>query len=275
MGKFSGKVAFITGAARGQGRSHAVRLAEEGADIIALDICSQIDSVPYPLATQSDLEETTRLVEKTGAQIVAVQGDVRDQRDVVRAVEEGVSQFGRLDFVAANAGILQFGEHGRSDQAYLDAVDVMLHGVYNTVQASLPAILAHGDGGSIAITSSLAGLRGPAIRHDALAPGFLGYTAAKHGVVGLMRAYANSLAEKNIRVNTVHPSGVSTPLVVNEAFPSWVQEGVFLGSSFSNAMPVDLIEPIDISNAIAWLFSDEARYVTGISLPVDAGASNF
>jgi NAD(P)-dependent dehydrogenase (short-subunit alcohol dehydrogenase family) len=197
--QFEGKVAFITGAARGQGRSHAVRFAEEGADIIALDLCAQIDSVAYPLARPEDLDETVNLVEKTGRRIVAEQGDVRDFEKLKSVVAKGVSELGRIDFVLANAGILPIvGEQAQDISAFVDAINVMLNGVYYTIEAALPALLDHGDGGAIVITSSTAGLTGMRAKFSQKNHGTAGYVAAKHGVVGLMRCYANALAEKNI-----------------------------------------------------------------------------
>lgn len=204
--QFEGKVAFITGAARGQGRSHAVRFAEDGADIIAFDLCDQIDSVAYPMATRDDLDETVNLVEKTGRRIVAEQGDVRDLERLKAAVANGVAELGRVDFVLANAGIMPAaGEQRYEMSAYIDAVDVLLNGVYYTVEAALPAMLEHGEGGAIVITSSVAGLNSVCPRFSVRSHGYAGYHAAKHGVVGLMRYYATTLAEKNIRVNTRAP----------------------------------------------------------------------
>jgi SDR family mycofactocin-dependent oxidoreductase len=215
--QFEGKVAFITGAARGQGRSHAVRFAEEGADIIAFDLCEQMDCVAYPLATREDLDETVNLVEKTGRRIVAEQGDVRDFERLKAAVAKGVAELGRVDFVLANAGILPIvGEQAQDVSAFVDAVNVMLNGVYFTIEAALPALLEHGEGGAIAITSSTAGLTGMHAQFSQKNHGTAGYIAAKHGVVGLMRWYANMLAEKNIRVNTVHPTGLASPMIVNK-----------------------------------------------------------
>ena len=206
--QFEGKVAFITGAARGQGRSHAVRFAEDGANIIAFDLCDQIDSVAYPMATRDDLDETVNLMEKTGRRIVAEQGDVRDLERLKAAVANGVAELGRVDFVLANAGIMPAaGEQRYEMSAYIDAVDVLLNGVYYTVETALPAMLEHGEGGAIVITSSVAGLNSVCPRFSVRSHGYAGYHAAKHGVVGLMRYYATTLAEKNIRVNTVHPSG--------------------------------------------------------------------
>src|SRR6476661_5307623 len=223
--QFEGKVAFITGAARGQGRSHAVRFAEEGADIIAFDLCAQMDSVGYQMSTPEDLDETVNLVEKTGRRIVAEQGDVRDLERLKVAVAKGVAELGRVDFVLANAGILTgVGERRHEAATFVDAIDVMLNGVYFTIEAALPAMLRHGEGGAIVITSSAAGLKSISPGFAAMSHGAAGYNAAKHGVVGLMRYFATSLAEKNIRVNSVHPGGVVTPMIVNEAAGRFVEE---------------------------------------------------
>lgn len=270
--QFEGKVAFVTGAARGQGRSHAVRFAEEGADIIAVDLCDQIDSVAYPLATREDLDETVNLVEKTGRRIVAEQGDVRDFQRLKAVVDNGVAEFGRVDFVLANAGIAPaVGEQRYDVSAFLDAVAVMLNGVYFTIEAALPALLGHGDGGAIVITSSTAGLNSVCPTFSIRSHGLAGYHAAKHGVVGLMRYYATSLAEKNIRVNTVHPTGVATPMVVNPQYGEFFAEHPEGLVSLANLLPVQLVEPVDISEAMIYLCGRTGRYVTGATLPVDAG----
>ncbi|MCV7222444.1 mycofactocin-coupled SDR family oxidoreductase [Mycolicibacterium elephantis] len=268
MGSLDGKVAFITGAARGQGRAEAVKLASEGADIIAVDICDQITSVPYPLATADDLALTVKLVEDTGARIVAREADVRDQTGLASALQSGVDALGRLDIVVANAGIapMQSGADG-----WRDVIDVNLTGVHHTVEVAIPTLVQQADGGSIVLTSSVAGLIG--VGSDD--PGAIGYVAAKHGIVGLMRLYANLLAQHSIRVNSIHPAGVDTPMINNEATRQW------LGSiaektpqDMGNALPVQVLQAEDIANAVAWLVSDAARYVTGVALPVDAGSVN-
>src|ERR1700743_444651 len=214
-GQRKGKVAFITGAARGQGRAHAVRLATDGADIIAVDLCDQIASVPYPLASSEDLAATVKLVEDTGARIVAKEADVRDRASLTEAVQAGVDELGRLDIVIANAGIapMQSGDDG-----WRDVIDVNLSGVYNTIKVAIPTMVKHGTGGSIVLISSAAGLAGVG-SPDA---GSVGYAAAKHGVVGLMRVYANLLAGQMIRVNSIHPSGVETPMINNEFTRGWL-----------------------------------------------------
>ncbi|MGH7747491.1 MAG: mycofactocin-coupled SDR family oxidoreductase, partial [Candidatus Dormibacteria bacterium] len=216
MGRLDGKVAFITGAARGQGRSHAVRLAEEGCEIIGLDLCGQIDTVVYPLSTPDDLAETVRLVEETDHRMVAEQADVRDLDQLGAVLEKGLKQFGRLDIVCANAGIAPLiGEPRDTPQAWLDAIDVMLTGVYYTLRAAAPILIEGGRGGSIVITSSTAGLKGFYVGE--VTAGLMGYTAAKHGVVGLMRTLALELAPHFIRVNTVHPTSVNTDMIQNES----------------------------------------------------------
>jgi SDR family mycofactocin-dependent oxidoreductase len=270
--QFDGKVAFITGAARGQGRSHAVRFAEEGADIIAFDLCDQIDSVAYPMATPEDLDETVNLVEKTGRRIVAERGDVRDFDRLKDAVASGVAELGRLDFVLANAGILPaLGEQSNEMGAFGDAVDILLNGVYYTVEAALPALLAHDEGGAIVITSSTAGLKSMCPTFSVRNHGFAGYHAAKHGVIGLMRYFATTLGEKNIRVNAVHPCGVATPMLLNEPVAQRMAEHPEGNVAFENLLPVPMIEAVDVTEAMVYLCGQSGRYVTGIILPVDAG----
>jgi SDR family mycofactocin-dependent oxidoreductase len=269
-GKLEGKVAFITGAARGQGRSHAIKLASEGADIIAVDLCNQITSVQYAMSTPEDLEETVREVESYDRRIVARQADVRDPVALTAALEEGFAELGRIDIVLANAGILANAvTEADPVQAFLDTVAVNLFGVRNTVHAAVPHMIEQGAGGAIVLTSSTQGLTG---RGGNGTGGQDGYVAAKHGVVGLMRSYANWLAQYSIRVNSVHPTGANTPMIMNEAMDEYVKSVPDLADALSaNLMPVSVVEPIDISNAIAWLVCDDARYVTGVTLPVDAG----
>ncbi len=257
-GLLEDRVVFITGAARGQGRAHAVRFAEEGADVIAVDLCAQLDSVAYPMATPEDLEETVRLVEKTGRRIVAEQGDVRDRDRLAAVVQRGLDEFGRLDFVLANAGILPAaGAGGASLTAFTDAIAVMLTGVYYTIDAALPALLSNPDGGAVVITT--------------MSHGAAGYTAAKHGVIGVMRHFARSLAEKNIRVNSVHPGGVATPMVLNEAMAEWVGHHPSFSDAQQPLLRLPMMEPGDISDAMVYLCGPAGRYLTGVALPVDAG----
>ena len=269
-GKLDGKVAFITGAARGQGRSHAIRLAQEGANIVAVDICRQIDTVPYPMATPDDLAETVKEVKALDRRIVALQADVRDEAGLKAAFEAGVAELGPVDIVIANAGIIApMAVQGPHDP-WQDVIDVNLTGVFTTVETAIPSMIERGQGGAIVLTSSTAGLNGIA----SPSRGGLAYAAAKHGLVGLMRSYANSLAPHRIRVNTVHPTGVRTPMVVNETMQKFLATDRSLSNPMANALPVDMVEPVDISNAVVWLVSDDARYVTGITLPVDAGFTN-
>ncbi len=270
--QFAGKVAFITGAARGQGRAHAVRFAEEGADIIAVDLCAQLDSVAYPMAAPEDLDETVNLVEKTGRRIVAEHADVRDLERLREVVAKGTAEFGRIDFVLANAGILPAaGEQGRQISAFVDAVDIMLNGVYYTIVAALPAMLAHGDGGAIVITSSAAGFKPVTVDFGSASHGAAGYTAAKHGVIGLMRHFARALAEKNIRVNSVHPGGVATPMIYNEALANWSAENPAFTPSQQPLLAVPPVEPEVISDTMVYLCGESGRFVTGVTLPVDGG----
>ncbi len=264
-----GKTAFITGAARGQGRAYAVRLATDGANVIAVDLCGQIASVPYPMSTRDDLAATVKLVEDTGARIVATQGDVRDRESLTAALQAGLDEFGRLDIVVANAGIAPM----QSADAWHDVIDVNLTGAYHTIDVAVPTMVNQGTGGSIVLISSAAGLAGIGSA-DA---GSIGYTAAKHGLVGLMRLYANLLARHSIRVNSVHPSGVLTPMINNEFTRQWLADLVAesgAATGMGNALPVQIMQPDDIADAVAWLVSDQARYITGVTLPVDAGCVN-
>jgi SDR family mycofactocin-dependent oxidoreductase len=274
MGLAKDKVAFISGVARGQGRSHAVRLAEEGADIIGFDICADDDAVEYSLASREDLEETRALIEKFGRRALLEVADVRDYDAVKRVVDNGVTELGRLDIVLANAGVMAItGEHRLRRAAWDVGIDVMLTGVYNTVEAAIPHLRAGGRGGSIVITSSTAGLTGGLSDGS---PGVQGYIAAKHGVVGLMRGWANALAKEGIRVNTVHPTGVNTPMVANDAFARFVQEYPDIAGILQNPLPVPngLLEPEDVTNSIMHLISDAGQFITGSTFRVDAGFSS-
>jgi SDR family mycofactocin-dependent oxidoreductase len=269
MGKLDGKVAFISGGARGQGRSHAVRLAEEGADIVTFDICSQIEGVSYPMSSPEDLDLTRSQVEALGRRIVAAQADARDV-DAVRAVfETGAAELGPIDVVVANAGIGIGGPEG-PDRDWYDVLDVNLTGVWNTVRVVIPSLIERGEGGSIILTSSTGGMMGVG-NND---PGMLAYTAAKHGVVGLMRAWANYLAPHYIRVNAIAPTAVNTPMAVNEQMTAALERDPALASAWMNPIPVMMVEARDISNAVAFLASDDSRYVSGTVLPVDAGLLN-
>jgi SDR family mycofactocin-dependent oxidoreductase len=274
MGRVEGKVAFITGAARGQGRSHAIRLAQEGADIIAIDLAAQVGSVPYPLATPDDLAQTVKEVEALDRRIIATQADVRDYAALKAALDDGVTELGRLDIVAANAGIFSFGMLDEMPgQTWQDMIDINLTGVWHTAKAAIPHLRAGGGGGSMILTSSDAGLQ--ALENTGH------YTAAKHGVVGLMRTLALELAPDMIRVNSVLPTTVNTEMIQNAAayallapdLPEQDRTKEWLRERFQalNALPIPWVEPVDISNAVLWLASEEARYVTGVALPVDAG----
>jgi SDR family mycofactocin-dependent oxidoreductase len=269
MGRLDGKVAFITGAARGQGRSHAVRLAQEGCDIIAVDLCEQMPEVSYPMSTQEDLDETVSQVEALDRRIVAAKADVRD-RDALRdAVDTGVAELGRLDIICANAGIAaQSVEEDDPIAIYQATIDVNLTGVRNTVHAAVDKIIDGANGGSIIITSSTQGLTG---RGGSGGGGADGYVAAKHGVVGLMRSWAHWLAPHMIRVNTIHPTGVSTPMVLNDTMQEFINANPDMVNALQNLLPVELIEAVDLSNAVLFLASDEGRYISGVTLPVDAG----
>jgi SDR family mycofactocin-dependent oxidoreductase len=267
-GQLQNTVAFITGIARGQGRSHAVRLAEEGADIIGLDICRQIDTVFYPMPTPEDLDETRRLVEKAGGRIHADIADVRDLDAMQGVYEAGVAELGDVDIAVANAGIMPILDKGADRQAWHDAIDTMLTGAWHVLETVTPRMIERGQGGSIVITSSSAGQSSLGVNTF---PGSAGYNAAKHGVIGLMRLYASQLAQHGIRVNTVHPTGVDTPMVNNEQFERFASANPEAVKGFYNALPVPLIEAVDVSNAIVYLCAPSGRYVTGTTLTVDAG----
>jgi SDR family mycofactocin-dependent oxidoreductase len=273
-GRVEGKVAFITGAARGQGRSHAVRLAREGADIIAVDICKQIDNVVYPPSSPADLAETADLVTGLNRRIVTAEVDVRDYDALKATVDTGVEQLGRLDIVVANAGIGNAGNrlHKITENIWQDMIDVNLSGVWKSVKAAVPHLIFGGRGGSIILTSSVGGMK--ALPHTGH------YIAAKHGVVGLMRTFAVELGQYMIRVNSVHPTQVNTPMAMNDVtFRLFAPHKENPGpadfapmSQMMHTLPVPWVEPEDISNAVLFLASDESRYVTGVQLPVDAGA---
>lgn len=291
MRKLEGKVAFITGAARGQGRTHAVTLAREGAGILAVDICAPIESVPYPLATEADMAATVSDVEAIGGRIYSATADVRDVGALQKAFDAGLDELGPVDIVIANAGIAPMVGHpvranynlpaeeaiawltGAREPAstWKDAIDVNLTGAFNTVQVAVPSMIARAEGGSIVITSSMAGMLGI----GGPSRGSLAYTASKHGVVGLMRTYANNLAPYNIRVNSVHPAGVRTPMLTNDVSRNHFNSlPAAQADVMSNALSVRHLDPEDVSNAVLWLVSNDARYVTGIQLPVDAGYAN-
>lgn len=274
-GRVEGKVAFITGAAHGQGRSHAVRLAEEGADIIAIDVCKPIvENSPIPPATPAELAETVDLVKARGRRIFTAEVDVRDFDGLKAAVDAGVEELGRLDIIVANAGIGNGGDtlDQCSEHDWQEMIDINLSGVWKTVKAGVPHLISGGRGGSIILTSSVGGLK--AYPHCG------NYVAAKHGVVGIMRSFAVELGHQNIRVNTVHPTHVSTGMIMNEG--TWKMFRPDLENpgpddmapicQMFHTLPVPWVDAIDISNAVLFLASDEARYITGVTLPVDAGS---
>ncbi len=268
MGRVEGKVALVTGAARGQGRSHAIRLAQEGADIIAVDIADHIPLVEYPSPTQEDLDETVRQVEALDRRILARKADVRDREALAAVIDEGVAEFGHLDIVVGNAGVctIQDWEHVTPEIWDL-TISTNLYGVFNTVQLSARHLIEAG-GGSIVLTSSAAGIKG--------LPFLVPYVASKHGVVGLMRAFATELAEYNIRVNTIHPTGVDTPMGgMASSYPPLLEAHPKLGAMLQNMLPIEITQPIDQSNAVLFLASDEARYITSTELTVDAGNTQF
>jgi (+)-trans-carveol dehydrogenase len=274
-GRVEGKVAFITGAARGQGRAHAVRLAQEGADIIAVDICKKIDTVDAIAAsTPEDLAETADLVKGHNRRIFTAEVDVRDYDALKAALDAGVEQLGRLDIIVANAGIGNGGQtlDKTSEADWTAMIDINLSGVWKTVKAGVPHILAGGRGGSIILTSSVGGLKAyPHCGH---------YVAAKHGVVGLMRTFAVELGAQNIRVNSVHPTNVNTPLFMNDDTvklfrPDLENPGpddMKVVGQLMHTLPIGWVEPDDIANAVLFLASDEARYITGVTLPIDGGS---
>ena len=263
--RLAGKVALITGAAKSLGRSHAIRLAEEGADIIAVDICRQIGFVPSPMATQDDLAETVKAVEGLGRRIVAAVADVRDADALRAAVGGAVAELGRLDIVSANAAIASVQKYDDvTPEIWNTTLDVNLTGVWNTCAATVPHLLATG-GGSITITGSTAGVRA--------LPFYLPYVVTKHALVGLARALALELSDRNIRVNIINPTGIDTPLGHSGVLPGLLDERPDLRPLFQNTLPVSHIQPADVSSALVYLASDDARYVTGTCLMVDAGAT--
>jgi len=272
MGRVEGKVAFITGAARGQGRAHAIRLAEEGADIIGIDVCGPIETVNYPMPTPEDLDEVAREVEKRGRKAFTRVVDVRDQAAVRKAVADGVAELGGLDIVIANAGILAISVDEPEDPAarqkvWQTTLDINVGGVWNTVEAAAPVMKETGKGGAIVLTCSTQGLKYAANNDISLTS----YTVAKHGMVGLMRCTAADLAPYSVRVNSVHPTGVTTPMVTNEVMGEYGAKHPRLGELMGNLLPVPTVEPEDITEAVLYLVADSGRYVTGVTLPVDAG----
>jgi SDR family mycofactocin-dependent oxidoreductase len=274
IGRLDGKVALVTGAARGQGRSHALALAQEGADVVAVDICRPVETVSYPMATEGDLAETVAAVERLDRRIVAAPVDVRDLEGFTAFVDDAVGRLGRLDVVSANAGIagLASSTIDLSSDEWAEMIGVNLTGVWHTAKVAVPHIVRGGRGGSVVLTSSVAGLKAyPGIGH---------YVAAKHGVIGLMKALALELAPHDIRVNAISPTNVDTPMIQNEAL--WrrfvpdkeapTAEDYAERAKQLNVLPHPWVEPSDISEALVFLASDAARYITGVTLPVDLGS---
>jgi SDR family mycofactocin-dependent oxidoreductase len=270
--RLAGKVAFVTGAARGQGRSHAVRLAAEGADVIAVDALEQFSSVKYPLATKADLDETVSQIQALDRRVIARQADVRDLAALSAVVDEGVAELGRLDVVVANAGIATYAPALElTEQEWDEMVGINLGGVWRTIRASVPHVKARGEGGSVIITSSASGLRAiPNASH---------YAAAKHGLVGFTKVLALELGRDHIRANTIHPTTVDTPMVQNQAtldlfLPGQAdqsQEAFVRIARRLNPIPIPWIQPSTVSDLVAFLASDEAEFITGAAIPVDAG----
>jgi len=272
-GRVEGKVAFITGAARGQGRSHALRLAEEGADIIAIDISEQVEEVPYATARAEDLQETVRQVEALDRRIVAENCDVRDFENMKSVLEKGVAELGRLDIVSANAGIDIVGPwDSMTPEIVRTTLDINLIGVWNTVMASVPHMLQGGRGGSIILTSSANGLKA--------GPWNIAYNMSKYGVTGLAKSFAQELAKHSIRVNSVHPGGVDTPMaqgimgVEDSGFTKGMAANPDLVGMLTQWIP-GMMPAREISNAILFLASDESAWVTGHALAVDGGMTQY
>lgn len=264
--RFEGKVALVTGAARGQGRSHAVRLAREGASVIAVDACQKITPAqPYPPATHADLEMTMSLVQEAGQRAVALATDIRDYEALRRGLVEAMDDLGTVDIVSANAGTMTFGAATWTldEASWRDVLDVNLTGAWHTAKAVIPEMIARGNGGVIVFTGSGSSLQWtPFLGH---------YVASKHGLVGLMRNLANELASHRIRVSVICPSAVDTPMAASEGLEQLLANRREWAEVFRHPMPTQLLTPDDISNAMLWLASDEARYVTGVVLPIDAG----
>ena len=269
-GRVEGKVALVTGAARGQGRAHALRLAEEGADIVAVDICAPIANVPYPAATEQDLKETVRLVEDTDRRIVASVVDTRDLDALTQAVDRGVAELGKLDIVVGNAGICIPAQWDQvTPEIFRDTIDVNIVGTWNTVMAGAPHLVRNG-GGSIILTSSAAGLKG--------LPFLVPYVASKHAVTGMTRAFAAELAKDNIRVNSLHPTGVETAMGQGDgtaAINGGIGVNPRIGAMFTNMLDIESTQPEDQANAVLFLASDKSRYVTALAMTVDAGNTQY
>jgi SDR family mycofactocin-dependent oxidoreductase len=265
MGRLDGKVAFVTGAARGQGRAHCARLAAEGTDVIAVDVCGPVETSKIAAATPAELDETARLVEGAGRRCVARRVDVRDLAAMQAVCDEGVARFGnRLDVVVANAGIVTAGRTWELTEAqWRTMIDVNLTGAWTTVKVSVPHMIAAGNGGSIILTSSIGGHRGlPYEAH---------YTAAKHGLVGLCRVLAIEVGDHRIRVNTIHPGGVDTVMTTEPDLVAAIAADPKMAGILATALPEGMQQPEDVAATVAWLASDEARFITGAQLPIGAG----
>jgi (+)-trans-carveol dehydrogenase len=275
MSKLEGKVAFITGAARGQGRSHAVRLAEDGADIVAVDGCADAETVPYPLGTADELAETAALVEKAGRRCATATADIRSLEQLGAAVDLAKETFGQIDILVSNAGIWSSSTDSWSldEETWQTMIDINLTGQWKTAKAVIPTMIEQGTGGAITITSSSIGLKATT--------GNVHYTSAKHGVIGLVRTLAHELAPHDIRVNAICPTTVNTPMITNDSLYGLFRPDlespslpdIEPGLADLNLLDVSMMEPADVSAAISWLVSDDARYVTGIALPIDAGST--
>jgi SDR family mycofactocin-dependent oxidoreductase len=269
MGELDNTVAVITGAARGQGRSHALALAEQGAHIIAVDICADIDAIPYSLGTKADLDETAQLVRAAGRNVVPVVADVRDLARLQAGVQGAIDELGDIDIVIANAGVVAIGDPDISSEPVFNTiVDTNLKGVWHTMLVTVPSIVRKGRGGSVVLVSSSQGLTG---RGGDGSAAMFAYAASKHGVVGLMRSAANAYAPQKIRVNSVHPSGVATPMILNDFVVNRMMENPNPAVSQMLLPDVPLVEAQDVTEAVLWLAGPRSRYVTGVSIPVDAG----
>lgn len=269
MGEFDNVIAVVTGAARGQGRSHAVALAAQGADIIAVDICADLDAIPYALATEAQLAETVQLVQSAGRKAIPVIADVRDLAGLQAGVQAGIDELGEVDIVIANAGVVAIGvTEPDSEPVFNTIVDTNLKGVWHTMLATVPSIVRKGRGGSVVLVSSSQGLTG---RGGDGSAAMFAYAASKHGVVGLMRSAANAYAPHKIRVNSVHPSGVATPMILNDFVVTRMTENPNPAVSQMLLPGVPLVEAQDVTEAVLWLAGPRSRYVTGVSMPVDAG----
>jgi len=269
MSGLEGRVAFISGVARGQGRAHAVRLAQDGADIIGFDICQDIPTMDYPNASEDDLVTTIKMVEAQGRRMVGRKADVRDYGQVAEVFQEGFADFGRVDIIIANAGIVRYDPEEDFIAEWKDVIDVNLTGPFQTVRAALPSMIEGGRGGSIVLTSSTGGLKGSATHEAAMQA----YVAAKRGLVGYMQTLANDLAPHWIRANTIHPTGVLSGMTDNEALPRAAARSPEGIAAMQNALPIEILQPEDIANAVAFLVSDQARFITGVQWPLDAGFS--